>query len=64
MKCKHCKGCLKVIRIDTKTEGYLFRYCPLCDEVFTASRRMVLDSTWCALVKEKYANLYGKGIVK
>ena len=64
MKCVHCKGCLKVIRIDTKTEGYLFWYCHLCDEIFTTSRRIVADKVWIDLVKEKYNNLYGKGTIK
>ena len=62
MKCVHCKGCLKVIRIDTETEGKLFYYCPLCDEVFTTGRKVVIDKFWVDLVKDNYGRLHGKGI--
>lgn len=64
MKCKDCKSCLKIVRIDKLPEAKVYYYCTFCDSVFDfyGKRDLVTDKKVKKEVKTKSKELYGDKI--
>lgn len=62
-KCCHCKGCMRIIRVEFDSGSLLFYYCPLCRVAFYQHSRVeVEDKELSDRVENGYISLYGRRV--
>lgn len=57
LKCKHCRSCLELVRIDFTEISYLYLLCDFCGRVYTNKHgrleRVSEEGTHPTIVREK-----------
>ena len=60
MKCKDCRSCTKVVRIDFESHAILYHYCKLCGLAWTiAGKNEVIEEELMNKIVENYKKVYG-----